>query len=267
MSLSAHSLTAMRAPDPAFADPQQAALYDVFEHDRSDLDAYVSLVDEVGAQHVVDLGCGTGSLAVRLIGPGRTVVGVDPAEASLGVARSKPGAEQVTWIHGDARSLADRRTGTDLVVMTGNVAQVFVSDSDWHMTLAGVSAAVRPGGWFVFETRRPEVRDWENWTIHPTPISLQDGRSAVISRQLTDVAPPLISFESATTIDGVVLRSSSTLRFRTHDEITDDLARHGFSVIDVRDAPDRPGKEMVFLARATDAPLPQPYLDEGGHGV
>jgi ubiquinone/menaquinone biosynthesis C-methylase UbiE len=31
------------------------------------------------------------------------VTGLDPAKASLDVAGAKPGAEQVRWIHGDAR--------------------------------------------------------------------------------------------------------------------------------------------------------------------
>lgn len=240
----------MRAPDPAFADPRQAALYDVFDDDRSDLDAYTAIVDELGARHVVDLGCGTGCLAVRLGERGRTVVGVDPAEASLAVARSKPGAGCVTWIHGDARALTGGLR-TDLVLMTGNVAQVFVADSDWHETLAAVGAALRPGGWFVFETRRPEERDWENWSIAPTPVPLPDGRTAVVARTLTTVAPPLIAFEATTTIEDLELHSSSTLRFRTEEEVTNDLELHGFSVVDVRDAPDRPGKEMVFLAKVS----------------
>jgi hypothetical protein len=32
-------------------------------------------------------------------------------------------------------------------------------------------------------------------------------------------------------------------------EIEDALAVHGFSVVEVRDAPDRPGLENVFVAR------------------
>ena len=43
--------------------------------------------------------------------------------------------------------------------------------------------------------------------------------------------------------DGAVLTSDSTLRFRERDEIEADLARHGYVVDEVRDAPDRPGRE------------------------
>jgi 2-polyprenyl-3-methyl-5-hydroxy-6-metoxy-1,4-benzoquinol methylase len=69
-------------------------------------------VREPDAAHtVVDIGCGTGSLVVRLAGLGLRAVGVDPAAASLDVARAKPGAERVTWVDGDATAVAELRLG------------------------------------------------------------------------------------------------------------------------------------------------------------
>jgi SAM-dependent methyltransferase len=239
----------VRPADAAFADPRLAQLYDVLDGDRTDLDAYVAIADEVGAGTVVDIGCGTGSLAVRLAGIGLSVVGVDPADASLDVARAKQYGDRVTWIHGDATALEGRDLAADLAVMTGNVAQVFVTDHDWAATLDAVHECLRPGGWFVFETRRPEVRDWESWDVAPTTVTLPGGASVVVSRTVTVVAPPLVSFESSTEIGGEVVPSSSTLRFRRREELETDLHEHGFQAVDVRDAPDRPGKEMVFLAR------------------
>ncbi len=239
----------MRAPDAAFADPRLAVLYDVLDADRSDLDAYMAIADEVGAGSVIDIGCGTGSLAVRLARSGRTVVGVDPAGASLDVAKVKPLAERVTWVHGDATALRGRGATADLAVMTGNVAQVFVSDGDWVSTLDAVHDCLHPGGWLVFETRRVEVRDWERWDAGPTRVDLSDGSHVVVSTTVTAVALPLVTFESTTTIGGEVVTSASTLRFRERDEVERDLDKHGFDVVAVRAAPDRPGKELVFLAR------------------
>ncbi|MEO3936838.1 class I SAM-dependent methyltransferase [Dermatophilaceae bacterium Soc4.6] len=244
----------MRPPDPVFADPRLAALYDVLDDDRCDLDAYVDLADELCAGRVVDIGCGTGSLAVRLARTGRTVIGVDPAGASLDIARTKPLAESVTWVQGDATALVGREVGADLVVMTGNVAQVFVSDADWSTTLEAVHDCLHLGGWFVFETRRPEVRDWEQWHVALTTIDLADGNSVIVGRTVTEVAPPLVTFESQTTVGGQVIASASTLRFRGRDEIEQDLSEHGFDLVDVRDAPDRPGKELVFLAHRATGP-------------
>jgi SAM-dependent methyltransferase len=241
----------MREPDAVFADPRQAILYDVFENDRADLDLYVAIAQELASRSVVDVGCGTGSLAVRLAALGLQVVGLDPAGASLEVARRKPYAERVEWVAGDATALRNLRLGADLAVMTGNVAQVFVADEDWHLTLDAVRTCLRPGGWFVFETRRPEVRDWESWSVPPTTVMVPGATSAVTSMTVTQVALPLVTFESETVIDGEVLRSMSTLRFRDREEVERDVAAYGFDVVDVRDAPDRPGKELVFVARWT----------------
>jgi hypothetical protein len=55
--------------------------------------------------------------------------------------------------------------------------------------------------------------------------------------------------QSATTIDGEVVASANTLRFREHHEVEQDIDRQGFEMVDVRDAPDRPGKELVFIGR------------------
>ncbi|MCY7396287.1 MAG: hypothetical protein LH468_09090 [Nocardioides sp.] len=51
----------MRSPDPAFADPRLAALYDVFDGDRHDLEAYLAITREAAAESVIDIGCGTGA--------------------------------------------------------------------------------------------------------------------------------------------------------------------------------------------------------------
>jgi SAM-dependent methyltransferase len=242
----------MREPDPAFADPRLAGLYDVLDADRSDLDAYVDLAEEVGASSVVDIGCGTGSFAVRLAASGLHVVAVDPAGASLDVARTKPYARSVTWVQGDATALRGWGLTADLAVMTGNVAQVFVSDDDWHSTLAAAHDCLRPGGWFVFETRRPEVRDWERWDVAPTTVALPDGSTASVSRTVTEVALPLVTFETHTRVGSEVVASVSTLRFRQRHEVERDLVVHGFHVVEVRDARDRPGKELVFVSRRSD---------------
>ena len=79
-------------PDAAFDDPRLAAIYDALDPDRSDLDAYLAMVDEFGIRSVVDLGCGTGVFAILLAERAVRVIGVDPAGASLDVARAKPGA-------------------------------------------------------------------------------------------------------------------------------------------------------------------------------
>lgn len=235
-------------PDAAFADPRLAPLYDVFDDDRSDLDVYAAIVDELGARSVLDVGCGTGSLAVLLAARGVDVVGVDPAAASLDIARAKPLADRVRWIHGDATALP--AIAVDLATMTGNVAQAIVDPADWAGTLGGIREALRPGGILVLETRDPTRRGWEEWTREQT---LRRAAGVDCWQELTDVDLPLVSFRTTFLFpDAGVLTSDSTLRFRERDEVKADLAEHGYELLEVRDAPDRPGRELVFLAQRPD---------------
>jgi SAM-dependent methyltransferase len=228
-------------PDAIFADPRLARLYDTFDGPRVDLDLYLAIASELEATSVLDIGCGTGSLAVLLASSGLEVVGVDPAAASLEIARAKD--SRVTWLHGDAASLPP--LSVDLATMTGNVAQVFLGD-DWEATLRGVHGALRPGGHFVFETRRPERRAWEDWA-RAEPRVLLGVREQL---ELLGVNLPFVSFSHTYRFpDGSEIASDSTLRFRSRAEVEASLVRCGFSVVDVLDAPDRPGKEYVFVAR------------------
>lgn len=240
--------------DAAFEHPRLAAIYDALNPDRSDLDVYVGIAGELGAARVLDVGCGTGTFALLLADRGFEVTGVDPAGASLDVARAKPGADRVRWIHGDATGLPPMQL--DLATMTGNVAQAIVDPDDWSGTLRGIHDALRPDGHLVFETRDPSYRGWEEWNRADSyTVTEIDGVGVVESWvELTRVDLPLVSFRGtcAFAADGVVLTSDSTLRFRERDEVAADLVAHGYAVDDVRDAPDRPGREFVFFA--TPAP-------------
>jgi len=236
--------------DAIFAERRLAAVYDSLEGERDDLDAYLAIVEEFGAHAVIDVGCGTGTLACLLAERGLDVVGVDPAAASLEVARAKPAANNVRWILGDATTLPPLQM--DLATMTGNVAQVFLTDDDWQATLRGVRAALRPGGRFVFETRDPARRAWLEWNREESYEECDvPGVGTVASwHDLLDVAEPLVTFRSSVVFaaDGTTLTSDSTLRFRSREEVERSLVEAGFRVEDVRDAPDRPGREFVFVA-------------------
>ena len=239
-------------PDALYADPLLAACYDTFDGERDDLDHYETILEELGACTVIDVGCGTGALAVRLARRGLEVTGIDPARASLDVAHDKPYAEAASWVHGTAEELP--ALGADAAVMTGNVAQVFLTDEAWSATLRGIHRALRPGGHVVFESRRSQARAWEQWaaeTAEQSWVVPGVGRVVGLPKGVR-VELPLVTFSDEFTFEsGEVVSSTSTLRFRDEAELRSSLLDAGFEVAAVRDAPDRPGREFVIIARKT----------------
>jgi ubiquinone/menaquinone biosynthesis C-methylase UbiE len=242
-------------PDAIFSEQRLADIYDVLDGDRVDLDPYLSMAKEFGVQSVLDIGCGTGTLACLLAERGMTVTAVDPAAASLDVAHRKPHAYLVRWIGGDATALPPLRV--DLVTMTGNVAQVFLADEDWNSTLNAGHAALHPRGQLIFETRDPAAQEWLEWTREASlrHVEIPGGGDVEAWVEVTDVSPPFIKFRHTFTFgtDQVTIISDSTLRFRTQTEIERSLRDSSFVVREIRDAPDRSGRELVFIAAPADS--------------
>jgi SAM-dependent methyltransferase len=241
--------------DAIFGEPRLAGIYDPLDPDRSDLDAYLALAEEFSAGSVLDIGCGTGTLACLLAARGLEVIAADPAAASLDVARRKPGAGGVRWLRAEAAALP--ALGADLATMTGNVAQVFITDEEWAAALGAVRGALRPGGRLVFESRDPARKAWLEWNRDQTyrRVVIPGAGPVETWTDLTGAEGSLISFRMTFVFgrDGAVLTSDSTLRFRSRNELAGSLAAGGLLVDEVRDAPDRPGRELVFIARRADS--------------
>ncbi|WP_411033072.1 class I SAM-dependent methyltransferase [Shinella sp. BYT-45] len=147
--------------DRLYHDPALADFYDLENGWERSPDLAYCLALAADAASVLDLGCGTGELAVALSGD-KTVVGVDPAAAMLRIARGKPGADRVAFLKGDARTLRLGRR-FDLVVLTGHAFQVFLTLEDRRAALATIAAHLEPAGRFIFDSRNPACREWEEW--------------------------------------------------------------------------------------------------------
>jgi SAM-dependent methyltransferase len=230
-------------------------LYDLENPRGRDTDFYVDLATELDARTIVDLGCGTGLLTCELAVDGRRVIGVDPSSAMLREAARRQNAGAVKWVEGDATALGE--AGADLVVMTGNVAQVFLDDADWMATLSAAKAALRPGGRLAFECRNPDDQPWRRWTRRASYHEIDSPYGLIQAwLEVTRVVNGRVRFEHyyVFTDTGDVVTAGSELRFRGLPDLTHTLEKAGFSVEHVyggwgSEPFDAASRVMIVIAR------------------
>jgi SAM-dependent methyltransferase len=246
------------SPIAEFTDPRLVAIYDTVNaySPAAQPAFYLQLARELGASSVIDLGCGTGLITRELAREGFEMTGVDPSPFMLDVARSRPHSHRVTWVEGDATTLG--YLGADFSMMSGHVAQFFLTDETWLAALRGLHSTLRPGGYLAFESRNPGAREWEGWT--------RASRNVVEDR----VAGRIDCWiEADGIVDGVVrcanhyrflatgeeLVSECQLRFRTMEELSKSLDHAGFSVQSMygnwdSTPPGSAARELIVVARS-----------------
>lgn len=242
--------------DQAFARLDMALLYDAFNHHGEDGEFYENY--PVAPCRVLDIGCGTGSVTLRLAKRGHDVTGVDPADGMLQVARMKDKDSRVSWVAAEAASfsLPDR---FDLAIMTGHVFQVFLDDAETLGALRNIHRHMVPGGQLIIESRNPLAKAWEGWTRETTrERRIVKGVGPVeVYYQIKHIEAEHVTFDAVFSIEatGQMLVSESRLRFAKVETIQGLLAGAGFAEIELLGWWDRTpyfesSPEIIAIARA-----------------
>ncbi|WP_137009617.1 class I SAM-dependent methyltransferase [Aquitalea aquatilis] len=217
-----------------YTDPRLIAVYDVLNAGEAD---HLFYAERIGPESraVVDIGCGTGVLALRLAQLGHSVTAIDPAPAMLDLARARSGAGQVCWRSGTATDLPPD-TRFDIALMTGHAFQCLLTDEAVLQTLLAVRRRLRPGGVMMFESRNPVGAPWQRWTPEYSRrmVELADGEQLAVWHVLQDFDGALLSFDTHYHFQraDVRLHSQSVLRFMTHAAIAEQLRLAGFVRVD-----------------------------------
>jgi SAM-dependent methyltransferase len=154
-----------------------------------------------GGGAVLDLGCGTGRVALHLARRGHQIIGVDRDAALLAALRERAGELAVEPVHADAREFAlDRPVALALAPM--QTLQLLEGAEDRVACLSRVAAALAPGGRFAAAILEempppddsppplPDVREVDGWVYSSLAVEAAVGPDEIVIHRLRQIVSP-----------------------------------------------------------------------------
>ncbi len=134
---------------------------------------------------LLDLACGTGTMAIHLARLGYQVTGVDivPEMIEWASQKAEKQAISIEWAVADARAFHLQKQ-FPFIYMLGNAFQHFLTRTDQEALLACVREHLLPEGRFLFCTRNPSPGNLlQARYSDPQQYTLPDGRQQVSTEQ------------------------------------------------------------------------------------
>jgi SAM-dependent methyltransferase len=221
-----------------------AELYDLFYADfQDDIAMYRGFAERTGGA-ILEVGSGTGRVALALAAEGHTVVGLELSGAMRSVAQHKADRMQLTdrvqFIAGDMRRFQiDQHFG--LIIAPLNTFLHNLTLDDQLATLACCRKHLRPGGLLVLDCFNPDpahAADDGRLIVQRSVIDRETGRTAVLMLSRTtdwnNQLQEITYFIDRTDRHGAVQRASlsTTYRFIFRHELRLLLKAGGFDLKD-----------------------------------
>ncbi|MGZ4711681.1 MAG: class I SAM-dependent DNA methyltransferase [Acidimicrobiia bacterium] len=198
-------------PENVF-DERVARVYDATSADRFDpavLDPTVDfLAEQARGGDALELGIGTGRVALPLAARGVRVHGIDISEAMLAELAAKPGAGTVDVMVGDFATAALDRTFR-LAYLVYNTITNLITQDEQVECFRNVARHLEPGGRFVIEVGIPQLRRLPPGETTRVFTATPDH----VGFDAFDVAAQIEVSHHYFGIDGELQRFSSTHRF------------------------------------------------------
>lgn len=199
---------------------------------------YLDLARWIGGP-ALELGCGSGRVALPLAQEGIDLTGLDVAPGMLALARCKAADLPIHWVEADMRDF-HLPTRFRLIYMAGGSFHHMLHRVDQEALLARVHEHLHPQGVFTFDTIIPRpgmlrnVREEEPWHTY------QDAQGREIRLSGTAEYNPLLQIKHETAYrrwteaggGDVLKRARLALRYVFPQELEALLHYNGFTVVD-----------------------------------
>jgi SAM-dependent methyltransferase len=167
---------------------------------EADLSLWEKLAESNGGP-VLDLGCGTGRVALDLARQGHRVVGIDLDDALVEAFKRRAAGLPAEAVTADARDFRlDEEFG--LVLAPTQLAQLFDGFRERHRCLSSVARHLRPGGLAAFAIVErvpaavdvppplPDAREVDGWIYSSLPLEIAIDDERLLVRRLRQLVSP-----------------------------------------------------------------------------
>ncbi|MGC1165675.1 MAG: class I SAM-dependent methyltransferase [Solirubrobacterales bacterium] len=166
----------------------------------ADLPLWQELADAAGGT-VLDLGCGTGRVALHLARRGHPVVGLDSDPELISSLTERADGLSLRPVLGDARAF-ELGTAVSLALAPMQLAQLLASRADRLDCLGCVAAHLLPGGRVALAIVEglpaesegppplPDVREVDGWVYASLPVEAVDIGEEIVIRRLRQTVSP-----------------------------------------------------------------------------
>jgi SAM-dependent methyltransferase len=147
-----------------------ARFYDRAVTQDADLPLYEALALRFG-DPVLEIGAGTGRIAVPLARAGHTVVALEPSTEmlALGRARAEREGASVQWV-AEHIERCTIEPGFSLIFSAIDGFLHLATDAEQHEALTSVRRLIRPGGCFALDL--PTLTTWSDWQPGVRPLEM-----------------------------------------------------------------------------------------------
>ncbi len=166
----------------------------------ADLPLWEELAERCGGP-VLELGCGTGRVALHLARRGFEVIGLDRDQELLDALDERTEGLRLTTLHADARAF-ELTQEVGLVLAPTHLLQLFPGREGRNECLQSVAEALRPGGSLaatIIEEMPepdgappplPDVREVDGWVYSSLAVEAAIGPGEIIVRRLRHAVSP-----------------------------------------------------------------------------